>query len=174
MKVCKKCKKTKIYERNGIATSKICWKCKEIKVKEKKEKYKLSQKYIRESIKKLHARAWRLFSEWLRRKEADWQGNVKCYTCGKIINWKLAHAGHYLHGKLDFDIRNIHVQGACCNTYRHGNLAEYGIKLAQEIGAEGMQALRLHANTKGNNYSREELEAIIVITEKSIEQLSNQ
>lgn len=109
--------------------------------------------------KRLFKKAWELQSKAMRKLAARRDGYVQCYTCGKVMRWQDAHIGHYFHGKLDFDPRNLRIQGACCNTYKHGNLAVYGAKLAEE-GIDLKQLLR-DAEEKGNAYSIAELKEII-------------
>lgn len=62
------------------------------------------------------------------------RGEVECFTCGKKLHWKKAHASHYMHGKLDFNPINIHACCAKCNTFMHGNLGNYLNRLIQETG----------------------------------------
>jgi hypothetical protein len=109
--------------------------------------------------KRLFKKAWELQSKAMRKLAARRDGYVQCYTCGKVMRWQDAHIGHYFHGRLDFDPRNLRIQGACCNTYKHGNLAVYGAKLAEE-GIDLKQLLR-DAEEKGNDYSIAELKEII-------------
>ena len=89
------------------------------------------------------------------------------------MHWKEAHAGHFKHGRADFAVWNIHVQCAGCNTYLHGNLGLYAVKLIKEIGVENVDALILEANTRGNNYSIEELETIIQTCEEKLNKIKN-
>lgn len=126
---------------------------------EKKEKHKLTKTFQKSLHKTLHKKAWKLFSEWIRRKDATSGGLAICYSCDSYLPWQDAHAGHFFHNKLDFDTRNVHVQDPKCNTYMHGNLAAYGVKLAQELGVDGMQQLRTDSNTI--KYTIEDLERII-------------
>ncbi|MCC6691364.1 MAG: recombination protein NinG [Bacteroidia bacterium] len=109
--------------------------------------------------KRLFKKAWELQSKAMRQAAADENGNVKCYTCLKVMRWQDSMIGHYFHGKLDFDERNLRIQGACCNTYRHGNLAIYAERLVEE-GID-LKQLRRDAEIKGNAYSISELKEII-------------
>ena len=75
-------------------------------------------------------------------------GNV-CISCGntglylgKPGTW---HAGH-LFGVgsfpgLQYHPLNIHSQGACCNTFKHGNHAAYAAAFIRRYGLEAFQAL---------------------------------
>ena len=109
-------------------------------------------------INKLKKKAWRLFSIHIRESSADWRGNVQCYTCGKTLPWKKAHAGHFKHGKLDYDPRNVHVQCVGCNLYGRGRLDVYAMKLVDEYGADILKDLERDSE---KIYTYEELEDII-------------
>ena len=147
-----------VRERQGIAVSKWCSSCKTQKILEKKEKHKTTKGYQKSKLKTLKKKAWTLFSEWIRRENAV-NNMVRCYTCDVSLSYKEANAGHFFHGKLDYDSRNIKVQCVGCNLYKSGNLAFYGVRLAKELGVEGMEKLRLDANTI--SYTIDDLEEII-------------
>lgn len=83
--------------------------------------------------------------------------NFICYTCNRAGN----QAGHYWHGKLDFDERNLHCQCPACNKWKHGNLAEYGNRLLKEFGQEWVDKLYSDAHQTSNKFSRDDLEQII-------------
>lgn len=105
---------------------------------------------------KLRDKAWRLWSDYIREKE-----KYICFTCGRQKTKKTTDAGHYKHGKLDFDEMNIHCQCNYCNQYLHGNLGIYTIKLIEKYGKEAVDDLILRANQHTNKYSISELEKII-------------
>lgn len=116
------------------------------------------------SIKSLKTKAWKLFSEYIRRKHADWRGYVACTTCGKQYLWNsgMIHAGHWIHDKLDFDERNVHPQCRDCNYKYNKNVnTAYAIFMARTYGVEEMEAIRKYAYEKGNDYTILELEEII-------------
>ena len=101
--------------------------------KERKEKSKAFQK---SEWKKWHAKCWEAQKQYLRKKWVTFQDTVECFTCFKMIPVKEIHCGHFWHGKLDFDLRNLRPQCAGCNTFRDGNLAQYATRLVKEQGAE--------------------------------------
>ena len=129
----------------------------------KKRIEKLDRKH--NSYKYLHDLAWTLQSVFIRKKAADRYEMVECFTCGRKMHWKMGQMGHYWHGRLDFDLRNLKIQCAGCNKYLHGNLAIYGIKLSELLGVEGMKQLRRDAETK--KYSIQELKEIIALYKKT-------
>lgn len=148
--------------------SSLCYGCYRAKQRARKEELALRKKerklnskgYQEKSKKKLFKECWKLMSLWIRKKDADWKGNVKCFTCGQLKNYKETNAGHYIHDKLDFDERNLKVQCIYCNKYLSGNLGVYGEKLIDIFGLDWVKELRKDAIKKGNNYSYKELENI--------------
>lgn len=69
------------------------------------------------------------------------------------------HLGHWKHNKLDFDPQNTNPQCVGCNTYKHGNLDAYTLRLIKDYGLEAVEDLeRRSARHKG--YSYEELKQI--------------
>lgn len=157
MKRCKLCKELKVREVNGLAVSKFCSACKKIKDEEKKAKKKLTKTYQKARYKTLHRKAWKLISERIRRTGAV-NGYNECYTCRKMFPWKECHCSHYIHGKLDFDERNLKNCCNYCNTYLSGNLGEYTLHLIEDYGLEWIKELKADKNKV---YTIEELETII-------------
>ena len=111
-------------------------------------------------IKAITNEIWKYFSEWIRRKDADSNGMVRCYTCGKVIHWKEANASHYLHNKLDFEPANVKPCCVGCNKFKHGNLGAFAERLIFEYGADVVQDLRRRSNEIWKP-SREELAELL-------------
>ena len=90
------------------------------------------------SINELKKEAWKWFSRYIRVKDADENGYVKCVTCGHMTEWDKAHAGHFKHASkgniATYDERNVNPQCRSCNMYKHGSLAEYAVYLEQKHG----------------------------------------
>lgn len=112
------------------------------------------------SLKSLRKRVWVQFSIFIRTRDADEFGMVTCVTCPARHPWNSGeiHAGHWIHGRLDFDERNIHGQCKNDNYYSHTKVnTAYACFMAKTYGHEVMDELRLLSNTKGNRYDRSEL-----------------
>ena len=106
------------------------------------------------SLKLLHKKTWNIFSKVIRKAKANFRGYTKCYTCQKLFPWQEMHAGHWQHGRCDFEIWNIHPQCVSCNRYKRGKLDVYTINLTDEYGPEMVKKLRQMANTHpGYTYS---------------------
>ena len=118
--------------------------------------------------KKLFDKAWRLMSEYVRKRDTDWRGYGNCCTCGKIVEYKKAHAGHYRHKYLDFNEKNVNLQCSSCNTYRGGELDKYTIFLIKKYGVGVIEELdklfhehKLKHDQTGKKNTQEELIKII-------------
>lgn len=91
------------------------------------------------SITKLDADLWKLFSKFIRSKDADWKGQAACFTCGKIDDYRAMDAGHYLakattNSYLKFYEKNVNPQCVQCNRWLNGNYAVYKEKLIEKYG----------------------------------------
>lgn len=113
------------------------------------------------SLPKLKQKAWKLISLYVRQKGARGEYN-QCYTCYEWKNWKYEiDCGHYLHGKLDYDLDNLKPQCVHCNHFKSGNLGAYAEHLIRDYGQDWVDQLRGKAQLKGNYYTRQELNEII-------------
>lgn len=108
----------------------------------------------------LRSKVWSAWSKYLRSRAADESGRAACYTCLESHPWQELQAGHFIHGKLDFDEMNIHPQCVRCNNYLSGNLGAYALRLVDEYGREAVEALRARASQHGG-YSIAELEEVL-------------
>jgi hypothetical protein len=92
------------------------------------------------SLKSLKNKAWKLCSEYVRRRYADEGGFCGCYTCGAPIHWKLeAQAGHAIPGRTNsvlLDCSIIRPQCYGCNCCRGGMHHVFATKLIREHGME--------------------------------------
>lgn len=106
--------------------------------------------------KQLKAKLWKVFSEYIRRRDSG-----TCFTCGKQMNWKEAHAGHYIPQsvgglELRFHPYNVHAQCVGCNMFRHGNLTMYALRLQEKYGKEILSQLDFMKGIK--HWSRDQFE----------------
>lgn len=125
---------------------------------------------IKKTPKQLKAKLWKVFSEYIRRRDSG-----TCFTCGKQMDWKEAHAGHYIPrsvGGLDlyFDSRNVNCQCPGCNVFRHGNLTIYALRLQEKYGKDILQTLD---KLKGvNKWTRQDYETRIEDYKRKLEKLN--
>lgn len=87
-------------------------------------------------LKKWKNKAWKAFSEYIRRKHANLDGFVECVTCGERKHWKEVDAGHFVPGRNNtvlYDERLVHPQCKSCNR-NHGEQFKYAQFLKSEYG----------------------------------------
>lgn len=93
------------------------------------------------TIASIRKKAWKEFSIFIRRREADFYGITECITCGFKAHWKEMNAGHYHHNKLDYDEMNVNAQCPRCNKWLSGNLGNYAMYLIDKYGLEKKKEL---------------------------------
>ena len=88
-----------------------------------------------ESFQNLMSDLDHVFSRYVRIKNADSNGIVECYTCGKKHKWQDIQCGHFMV-RANLGIRwmeqNCRPQCEECNCYKNGNLEEFEYKLDEE------------------------------------------
>lgn len=120
------------------------------------------------TYRSLKKKAWTLFSEYVRRKDADQGGTVSCYTCGKLLFWKDAHAGHAIPGRHNavlFDLDIVRPQCPRDNVFLGGRYEIFTTKLIKEKGLEWWEE-KLSQAREVVKYTRADLE-------EKIEELKN-
>ena len=102
------------------------------------------------TISKLKKKLDKLFSEYIRRRNADHLGRVKCFTCGVEKHWKEQQAGHFQsrsQHSTRWDEVNVQVQCVKCNMYRQGEQYKFGMYLDQRFGDGTAEDLENRAKT---------------------------
>ncbi len=80
----------------------------------------------------------RVYSEYIRKKEANRHGYCACVTCGVTRKWNdRMDAGHYVNRDdwpTRFDDKNVHPQCQCCNRRNSGRRSRYAVYLKNRYG----------------------------------------
>lgn len=82
-------------------------------------------------------KADRYFSEYIRLRDADSSGMVRCITCEKIVAWNDCDAGHFIdrsHKATRYDERNVNAQCKTCNRFQSGRQYEHGKAIDLKYG----------------------------------------
>ena len=116
-----------------------------------------------------------IHSIYVRRSNADRNGNVSCYTCDVVLPWKSAHAGHWitrnhLATRWRDDVGNVRVQCPACNLFRGGQPQIFAHRLMQEFGPEIIDKL-ISLSRETRKYSRADLQAMIEDYETRLRQM---
>ena len=115
----------------------------------------------------------KVFSQYIRLRNADSMGVAECVTCGKRDHWKKQQCGHFQsrkHYTTRWDEVNCQVQCAGCNVFKYGEQYKFGIYLDQHFG-EGTAEGLLQKSRQTIKYSNIELLAMIERYEFEIKEL---
>lgn len=117
----------------------------------------------RPPLRALKAKAWKLFSEYVRRRDADAGGTEHCYTCGTPKFWKELQCGHAIPGRhnavlLDEEI--CRPQCPRCNVFMGGRYEIFATKLIKERGMDWWEK-KLFGSRGVVKLSRADMEVII-------------
>tara|TARA_R100000388_G_scaffold64040_1_gene46675 strand:- start:632 stop:1021 length:390 start_codon:yes stop_codon:yes gene_type:complete len=102
------------------------------------------------TISKLKKKLDKIFSEYIRRRNADDLGFITCFTCGVKKHWKEQQAGHFQsrsHHSTRWDKVNVQVQCVKCNMYRQGEQYKFGLYLDERFGEGTAKDLENRAKT---------------------------
>lgn len=93
----------------------------------------------------------RVFSKYIRLRDAMDGGYTKCISCGQIKPFESFDCGHYFsrkHMNTRFDEDNAHSECSFCNRMTGGeHMIGYRRNLIIKIGATRFQMLEVKANT---------------------------
>lgn len=114
-----------------------------------------------------------IFSEYVRLRDADQYGMIRCISCGKRVHWKQADAGHYVgrgNMNLRYDGINVNAQCVDCNRFKSGNLKKYKRGLIVKHGRYIMNYLE-NKKIDIRQYTEYELELLCSYYRKQIRML---
>jgi hypothetical protein len=117
-------------------------------------------------ISRLDEKLWKIFSEFIRRRDAKkFSGGeiAKCITCGKIDTWKNLQAGHFISRRFKatkFNEKNNNAQCYSCNMMSEGRQFEHG-KAINRIYGEGTAEMILAESRKTVKYGAWEYQILI-------------
>lgn len=138
-KICKRCQKEKRIWARGM--------CRQCDMVANPVKYALERKKVakavgkiktkKESITQLKSKLDKVFSLYIRLRDADENGMVACFTSGKIGHYTKQQAGHYIsrrHMATRWNEQNVQVQSVSENIFNQGNAPMFAIKLDEKYG----------------------------------------
>ena len=80
---------------------------------------------------------WKVFSLFVRLRDADENGIITCITSGQRVHWREADAGHFIsrnHKATKFDERNVWAQSRKDNRFNSGRQYEMGLAIDAKLG----------------------------------------
>jgi len=91
-----------------------------------------------------------VFSEYIRKKNADSKGYVTCITSGRKFHYSEVDAGHFISRK-EMSTRwhedNVHPQSRFHNRYQNGKQYEYGLALNKKKRGLAQKLYKLSKET---------------------------
>ena len=118
----------------------------------------------------------KVFSEYIRRRDTDLNGEVKCCTCNTRLHWKKMDAGHWIRRSrsilLRFDERNCHAQCITCNQFKGGNLEEYDRFILNTYGMNVLDEL-IEASKTETHFFQWEIDELTDKFKAKLKELDN-
>jgi len=102
------------------------------------------------SIKTLKEKLDRVFSIFIRLRDANHNGYCRCISCGTVIHWKKIQNGHYVnrgHMSTRFCERNCNAQCVKCNMFDEGNNIGYTRGLINKYSVKVLADLEVKKHT---------------------------
>ena len=103
------------------------------------------------SLPRLKKKLWKIFSEYIRRRDADENGMVKCISCPTVKHWTEMDAGHFHPKSLGLQVyfveKNVHAQCQRCNLFLQGNQYQYALALEAKYGKGILEEFEQIKNT---------------------------
>lgn len=130
----------------------------------------------RKSVKSLKTSLDKVFSVFIRMRDADNEGFVRCITSGKRMWWRDSQCGHFLSRRYNatrFHEQNSHAQSPYDNCYLAGNQYIYGLRIAEKYGEDVPQKL-VELSKTDFKFSIEWLEDRVAHYTKEVERLKKE
>ena len=127
-------------------------------------------------ISKLKKELDKVFSLYIRLRNATPEGYVKCWTCNKLDHYKNMQAGHFMSRKhlavrWDSEIGNVQVQCVKCNMFSQGEQYVFGKLLDVRIKEGTSEDLHLLATKSTLKLTRSDYEDMIKKYKEKLKEL---
>ena len=123
--------------------------------------------------KTLESKLDKIFSWYIRLRDADEFGRCACITCGKSYFWKEIHAGHFQsrsHRATRWNEYNVNAQCCGCNTFKSGEQYRHGKAIEDKFGTGMANKMEKLASTT-KKFTIKELEAEVEYYNKQVKEL---
>tara|TARA_Y100000401_G_scaffold3561_1_gene2526 strand:+ start:157 stop:567 length:411 start_codon:yes stop_codon:yes gene_type:complete len=105
---------------------------------------------VKKTISKLKKDLDKIFSLYIRLRDATDEGMVQCFTSGRIYHYKKIHAGHFMsrrHLATRWCEINVQPQSAADNLFGQGEQYRFGLYLDGKYGEGTAEELQYKART---------------------------
>lgn len=124
----------------------------------------------------LVAKLDRVFSRYIRLRDAMPSGFCRCISCGQIKSIKQMDCGHYFSRRsmaTRFDEDNCNAECKRCNRFEASHLHGYRENLIKKIGEQRFALLEVKHN-QTRKWSTWELEQLIIYYNKLVSEISKE
>lgn len=93
---------------------------------------------------------WKVFSNYIRLRDANGEGYCTCITCGFTANWKRFDCGHGIprqHQSTKYNEQNNHAQCKKCNGFEGGKREVYKEEVDKRYGSGTWSRLEILSRT---------------------------
>ena len=129
------------------------------------------------SISKLKKELDKIFSVFIRLRDATDEGLCQCFTCGKVSHYKTGmQNGHFQSRSFlstRFDEENCQVQCVGCNMFKQGEQWKFGMNLNAKYGIGTSNKLEFISRQKVK-FSRIDYEDKISYYKEAVEKLKKE
>ena len=142
---------------------------------ESKAESKNKEKKQSSSQSRLIRKLDRLFSLYIRLRDAMPNGYVRCIACGRIKKFEEVDCGHFhsrTHMSTRYDEDNCHAECRFCNRISSEHLIGYQQNLIRKIGKTRFDFLHVKAHS-AKHYEDSELEKLIIDYTAEVKKLSS-
>ena len=83
------------------------------------------------------AKLWKVFSVYIRLRDADENGYCICITSGRRVHWTECDAGHFIssrHLNTKYNEKNVNAQSRHDNRFQYGRQYEYSLAIDKKYG----------------------------------------
>ena len=116
------------------------------------------------------------FSLFIRLRDSDENGYIRCITSGRVVHWKEADAGHFIsrrHQSTRYDERNVNAQSRHDNRFQAGRQYEYGLAIDEKYG-KGTAEMLLVKSRMFCKRTKFDIEALTDYYKKEAQKLAKQ
>ncbi len=111
-------------------------------------------------LQKAKAKADKYFSLYVRQRDANDEGFVRCCTSWTLHHWKNLDCGHFMSRRYEatkYDEKNTGPQSRASNRFNQGEQYKFGLYLDKKYGAKTAEKVTIKSRMfcKRNRYDYE-------------------
>lgn len=118
---------------------------------------------------------WKVFSEFIRRRDSDSEGLGKCFTCPRYIHFKNGDCGHGIgrqHKATKYSEKNNHLQCKHCNGFEGGKREVYKEEMNKRYGEHTWELMEI-ASKKSFKWTQFEIDQLEIYYKQKLKEYEN-